>query len=360
MRAPYRVAVWGPGQVSSTMIKELIQLPEYQIVGVLAYSDHKIGVDVGELMGMDPLGVKATGNRDEFMAIPADIVVYTAYDAGDGASDDDIIEILRSGKDVLTTLPYHNPKYHSSQEVYDRIEAACEEGQSTLFATGSFPGYFDFELISALSIQVSRVKHVHMVQYFDISGLGNPRYLETNGFGQPLREKPEDNPHYRFLYNYHVPMIQHMADEMGVTLDGIDYVDKSEVAEEDIEIKNMTIKRGTVATQVYDWVGMVGGKPFLTISATRYLGDAMQPKEAVSEMCWVVTVEGTPSYQMTIDLKRSFENDIKFDFSNIDFSISGVLMSKSIAATIEAPPGIKLAKLNERAWREDMRTAVAK
>jgi 4-hydroxy-tetrahydrodipicolinate reductase len=65
MSERYRIAIWGPGDVGSICIREAARLPELEVVGAYVYSDHKDGVDVGTLVGIDALGVSATRDLEE-------------------------------------------------------------------------------------------------------------------------------------------------------------------------------------------------------------------------------------------------------------------------------------------------------
>ena len=354
MREPFRVAVWGPGLVGSTALRETISLPEFEVVGVFAYSESKIGVDVGELVGLGPIGIHATNDRADFLALPAEVVIYTATDTGDFAADRDIVDILRAGKNVLTPLPYHYPKVRGKQ-VVKMLEDACREGNSTLYATGLFPGYFPEALGTVLTIPVSGLKHLHIAEMVDACGVASPLFLSAFGFGGPLNPDYTGSAAYITHKNYYAPVVQMLADEMGVTLDGVEGINKSSVAEEDIQVRGALIEKGTVGSVAYDWVGIVNGKPFITLSINWYMTDAMRPEEAESAECWILTAEGNPSFRCKVDIKHSFENDIPFDKDNLEFAGSGILLVKSIAATIEAPAGIKTLTLGERAWRGDMR-----
>ena len=76
MRKPYRVIVWGPGAVGLACIRELLSRPEFELVGVLAYSPGKSGIDVGELINHKPVGVKVTTDKEAIVAMDADAVVW--------------------------------------------------------------------------------------------------------------------------------------------------------------------------------------------------------------------------------------------------------------------------------------------
>ena len=64
------------GNVGTEMIKRIATHPDLELIGVHCYSPEKVGRDVGELAGLAPIGVTATGTVDEIRRDPA---VRTAY-----------------------------------------------------------------------------------------------------------------------------------------------------------------------------------------------------------------------------------------------------------------------------------------
>src|ERR1700733_11154089 len=107
MRAPYKVAVWGPGDVGSICLREAIRLPELEIVGALVYSEAKHGVDIGTLVGVEEIGVVTTNDRDEFLALDCDVVLHTALDFPGVPVLDDYVALLEAGKNVISSPPYN-------------------------------------------------------------------------------------------------------------------------------------------------------------------------------------------------------------------------------------------------------------
>lgn len=62
-REPCKVVVWASGCLGSGVIKEILKRPEFELVGVLAHSERKHGLDVGEMLGAGPVGVKITTDK---------------------------------------------------------------------------------------------------------------------------------------------------------------------------------------------------------------------------------------------------------------------------------------------------------
>src|SRR3954454_8000875 len=93
-----RVVQWATGGVGKAAIEGGLSHPDLELVGCWVHSDAKHGKDVGELLGTEPLGVVATSNADDILALDADCVVYSPL----VPNDDEVAALLRSGKSVVT------------------------------------------------------------------------------------------------------------------------------------------------------------------------------------------------------------------------------------------------------------------
>ena len=75
-KPPYRVVQWTTGNVGRSSVQAITVNPTLELVGCYAWSPEKVGRDVGELCGIDPLGVVATDDIDALLALEPDCVVY--------------------------------------------------------------------------------------------------------------------------------------------------------------------------------------------------------------------------------------------------------------------------------------------
>lgn len=129
-RLPTRVIQWGTGAVGSLTLKQIIEDPELELAGVLVYSDAKVGKDAGELAGLATTGILATKNRVEILALDADVVIHTPLAPSMAEMDQDVLDLLSSGKNVISTAGYFAPQVRG-QELVDRINEACCMGGGT-------------------------------------------------------------------------------------------------------------------------------------------------------------------------------------------------------------------------------------
>jgi hypothetical protein len=100
-----RVAHYGTGHTGTLVLRQLLQRPDIELVGHLVHTPAKVGLDSGEIVGLDPVGVRATGNFEEFCALDVDCVTYFATEFGRDIDDviDEMCRLLQSGKNVVTT-----------------------------------------------------------------------------------------------------------------------------------------------------------------------------------------------------------------------------------------------------------------
>ena len=140
----YRVAHYGTGHTGTLVLRQLLQRPDVELVGHLVHSPEKVGRDSGEIVGVDPVGVRATGSFDEFCALDVDCVTYMATEFGREVDDviDEMCRLLESGKNVVTTT-FIRLVYPKSlpPDMLAKLEKACAAGQSAFMGTGIAPGF---------------------------------------------------------------------------------------------------------------------------------------------------------------------------------------------------------------------------
>ena len=105
--------------------------PELELVGCWVHSADKDGLDVGEIIGSEPLGVTATNSVDEILALDADCVLYAPL----MPNPDEVAALLRSGKNVVTPVGWFSP---SAEERAD-LEAPAPRAAPRCTAPASTP-----------------------------------------------------------------------------------------------------------------------------------------------------------------------------------------------------------------------------
>ena len=144
---PLRVIQWATGAVGTELVTTILDhRPDIEIVGARVYSDTKDGVDVGTLVGRDPIGVAATTDVEKILALDADCVLY----APSFTNLDDVCALLASGKNVATVSFLFHPRRIPEAD-HARLAEACRAGNSTIHGSGLNPGNLSGVLPLALS-----------------------------------------------------------------------------------------------------------------------------------------------------------------------------------------------------------------
>ena len=99
-----RIIQWATGSVGRHAVAAVHDHPDLELVGAIVYSDAKAGRDVGDGCGIGDVGLTATTDPDEIVALDADCVLYMPQgEMNPMGALDDICRLLMSGKNVVST-----------------------------------------------------------------------------------------------------------------------------------------------------------------------------------------------------------------------------------------------------------------
>jgi 4-hydroxy-tetrahydrodipicolinate reductase len=343
-----RVVQWTTGNVGTESVKAIAANPGFELVGCFAWSDRKVGVDVGELVGIGPLGVAATNDVDALLSLEPECVVYNPM----WPSIDELIRILAAGVNVVTTAAFINGRRLGDDR--DRLVQACERGRSSLMGTGVSPGFAELVAITIAGI-CGRVDKVTVREQADTTFYDSPETEKLAGFGQPI-----DHPGLAQMVREGTAVfgeaVAMVADALGVELD--DIVCESEFAQttEDLEMASWTIPTGCVAGVAASWQGRIGDRTVVDLNVRWKKGTTLEPDWVIEKDGWLITVDGLPTVTAELDFlpPLDFEGETLEDFMTIGHIITAVPALNAIPAVVAAAPGIvsypDLTLLMPRGW----------
>src|SRR5215469_14750739 len=154
-----RVIQWATGGVGKAAIECVLNHSQLELVGCWVHSADKNGRDVGDIVGIGELGVTATTSIDEVLALDADCVVYSPLIP----NDDEVVAILRSGKNVVTPVGWVYPDLNLPR--HKAIADAAVEGGVTLHGSGIHPGGITERFPLMVSGLCSAVTHVRSEEF---------------------------------------------------------------------------------------------------------------------------------------------------------------------------------------------------
>jgi hypothetical protein len=335
----YRVIQWATGAQGVESIRAIIDRPDLELVGGWVHSAEKEGADLGVLAGREPIGVTATRDVQALLDLDADCVAYMPRNT----SLADVLAILASGKNLVTTAFLFYPKALPPQD-YERLVEACEQGGSSIHGTGLNPGNLSGVLPLALSGMSRRIERITLQERADWSFYESTNITFDNmRFGRPPDEVTEEASDFlRFNAGLFKEEVRLIADSLGAGIDDITTEVDLVLAERDHDIFGIRLAAGTVAGQRWHWRGQRQGRTLVEIDALWTVGGEYPshwPKPADG---WTLTIEGEPSMRAHFLSLASWERDVPITEHVRAASIATAMQAiNAIPALCDAAPGIR-------------------
>ncbi len=307
-----RVVQWGSGNVGRSSIATVHARPDTEIVGLLVTNPDKVGRDAGELAGLDPIGITATADVDEIVALDADVVLHMplpsmVYGDDPGADLDDFCRLLASGKHVITTVGYMYPAVYGA-EVVDRLQAACAAGSAAFHGTGANPGWFGDLLplsMSGLSLHLDRieVQEISNFQHYP-----SPEIMfEMMNFGRTPEEfEQRSGRHRRWLDGLFTEAVRMVADGIGALVDGVESEMETWVTDRDLATAAGPVAAGTVAGQRWQWRASGDGRVVVHQETVWRMHRDAAPDWPEGD--WSIRIVGEP--EMRLSLPHAWNRDV--------------------------------------------------
>jgi hypothetical protein len=344
---PYRVVQWATGSVGSTTLKAILEHPDLELAGLYVYSAEKKGRDAGELVGLAPCGVLATSERDEILALDADIVVHTPRVPWSvDELDADVLDLLRAGKNVVSVAGYAAPHFHGSEYVA-KLQAACEAGGATLFGTGIDPDIMLGRVPATLTGLCLDVEKIRISEMGDMAANPNVSMMvDTLMFGKDPDEMSfaGDGP-YQYLLWYSPELLAVLARSVGVELEDTDFGIEFEMATHDFEIPATKVRKGTIAGFKATMNGYWKGDPFIEFNCAYWVQPGLPDYPTIGdEWQWTVDIVGNPGVKATLEVARPVV-DGRRSAEDPCFAAVAAAAIRSIPAVVAAPPGLLRAPI---------------
>jgi hypothetical protein len=291
----YRVIQWATGGVGRAAIEGVLAHPDLELVGCWVHSESKHGRDAGELAGLGAVGVTATSDVDEALAIDADCVVYAPM-----LADPSVVErILRSGKNVVTPVGWWYPAEGSVRD----LEAACADAGVTLHGTGIHPGGITERFPLMVSALSSRITRVVAEEFSDIRTYAAPDVVRDVMLFGKTPEDARTSIMTTVLGHGFKQSVRMVADEMGFDIEPeLRTVHEVAVATAAIDTPIGVIEPGHVAAQRFRWEGVAGGEAVVVAAVNWFMGqEHLDPAWSFGPEGerFEVSVEGDPPVHVT-------------------------------------------------------------
>lgn len=341
-RIPIRVFQVATGNVGTEMIRRIGNHPGLELIGLHCYTTEKIGRDAGEIAGIDPVGVLATGSVDAILAAEPDVVTFH----GVFPDEDLYVKVLEAGIDVVTTADWitghHRDQNHphaSGKPTTTVLEEACRRGGSTFYGTGMNPGLTQI-LGIVQSCDVADLENVTVIESVDVSCHHSVGSWQMCGYGRPI-DDPEVPAMLEKGTRVFADGVHLMADCFGLELDDVTFGYELGACTKDVDLGWYRLPKGSLGANYLRYQGIVAGVPKVEVHIEWQMTPHTEPHWDV-QGCYITKIKGDPYVSSKHRILPRPETDFSNPeaFASVGMTVTGLPALNSIPSVVAAPPGV--------------------
>jgi hypothetical protein len=273
--------------------RAILQDPELELVGCYAHTPAKVGTDVGELIGVPPVGITATADIEALINLHPDVVAYYPMLLREDVPrhTETLCRLMRSGINVVTTANLVTGRWWKATEAF---EAAGREGGASIFGSGVNPGFANAMALTAASV-CTEVRRVSIWEEAECSGYDSAAMWQSLAFGRP----PDDPGNAESFRQGTAPFedtVAMMADALELPLTDIRYLPEVATANIDLDLGFMRIPAGHVAGLKNRWVGLVGDDEVIELGMIWKMTEEVTPNWEIRHG-WHIRIDGLPTVE---------------------------------------------------------------
>lgn len=278
--------MYGLGPIGAAVARQIAARKGFQIVGAVDIDRAKIGLDLGEVIGLGrKLRVRVT--NDAVGAIKSgkpDVAVLCTSSSLKKVMPQ-IETVLNKKVAIVSTTEELSYPVGKNRALAKKIDALAKKAKVAVVGTGVNPGFAMDALPITLTGICERVDSIRIDRIQDARSRRLP-FQQKIGSGlnkEQFAQKVKDGSVRHVGLAESVTMI---ADAMGWKLDKVTDEIHPKIADKAVESELIAVDPGYVCGIIQDGIGYVKGKPVITLHMEAYLG--------APESYDAVTVEGNP------------------------------------------------------------------
>jgi 4-hydroxy-tetrahydrodipicolinate reductase len=286
-----RVVCYGLGPIGLGIARLAAGRAGLEIAGAVDVDPHKIGRDLGELLGTGRLGVAVSGDAAATLAQSRAEVVLHATSSSLAKVADQLRTIAEAGAHVVSTCEELSYPWTAQPQLAAELDVVARRAGVTLLGTGVNPGYAMDALPLMLTAPCAAVRAIRVLRVVDAARRRGPLQrkvgagLTPEAFAARVREGT--------VRHVGLPESLHMlATRLGWRLERMDDAIDAVLAEQPIVTDVVQVAPGQVAGVRQVARGFVAGHEVLSLELQMYVG-APDPQDTVE-------IDGDPPVRMTI------------------------------------------------------------
>ena len=292
--------MYGLGPIGAAVARQLASRKGFQIVGAVDIDRAKIGLDLGEVIGLDKkLRVRVTNDVNGAIKAGKPDVAVLCTNSSLKKVMPQIEGVLKKKVAIVSTTEELSYPVGKNRALAKKIDALAKKAKVAVVGTGVNPGFAMDALPITLTGISERVDSIRVDRVQDARSRRLP-FQQKIGSGlnkEQFAQKVKDGSVRHVGLAESVTMI---ADSMGWKLDKVTDEIQPKIAEKAVESELIAVDPGYVCGIIQDGIGYVKGKPVIVLHMEAYLG--------APESFDAVTVEGNP--RITSKVSGGLHGDI--------------------------------------------------
>jgi len=310
----------GIGPIGQKMVKYAVERGCFNIVGAVDPDPDKAGRELGELCGVEPLGITVSSNLDDAIRAKSPEVALDTTVSSIVSFESHFTELAKAKLHIISTCEGLFFPWNTQPEVSKRIDKVCCENGVVCLGTGVNPGYLMDFLPTVLTGPCRNVKEVEVWRVQDASVRRIP-FQQKIGAGLTLEEF-EAKKKTGTLGHVGLPeSVDFIADRLGWKLDRNIETLEPVIADKDINTGYKPISKGMICGVQQVGRGFVGDREVITLNFRAAVGEP--------ESYDRVHIDGEPAIQSKI------AGGVNGDIATCAITLNAV------RSVLEASPGLK-------------------
>ena len=310
----------GIGPLGQKVLRYAVERRSFNIVGAVDPDPEKAGRDLGQLCGIEPLGITIRDNlADAIKGQSVDVALLTTV-SSIVALESQVAEIANAKLNIVSTCEELFYPWKTNPEVAKRIDEICRSNGVACVGTGVNPGYLMDLLPTVLSGLCQNVSKVEVWRVQDASVRRVP-FQQKIGAGLTL-EQFEAKRKAGTLRHVGLPeSVDFIAERLGFKLDKSTESLEPVITESQIDTGYKPISKGMACGVQQVGRGFVGDREVITLNFRAAVGEP----ESYDQ----VHIDGEP------EIKSRIAGGVNGDIATCAITLNAV---RSI---LQAGPGLK-------------------
>jgi 4-hydroxy-tetrahydrodipicolinate reductase len=279
--------MYGLGPIGAAVARQIVSRKGFQIVGAVDIDRAKIGLDLGEVIGLGrKLKIRVTNDANGAIKSGKPDVAVLCTSSSLKKVMPQIEAVLKKKVAIVSTTEELSYPVGKNRALAKKIDALAKKAKVAVVGTGVNPGFAMDALPITLTGICERVDSIRVDRIQDARTRRLP-FQQKIGSGlntEQFAAKVKDGSVRHVGLAESVTMI---ADAMGWKLDKVTDEIHPKIADRAVESELIAVDPGYVCGIIQDGIGYRGGEPLITLHMEAYLG---APESYDS-----VTISGSPA-----------------------------------------------------------------